>query len=98
MGLLTSVAVAALSGVSCLAVSEDSRMVIPQIQIESATTGATHTGAFSSKEIRIPGKLGIGLDEPASNNTISTKCKTVCESPSTLDPKSCECVAASRRP
>ena len=98
MGSLSSAVIIAVAGVSCLSLSHESRMVVPQVQFENAPVDGSNGVTFAPKEIQIPAKTGVGLDEPATSETVNADCTTICEPPSSLDSKLCRCVAEKRSP
>lgn len=98
MGSLFSAVIIAVAGVSCLSLSHESRMVVPQAQFENAPVDGSKGVTFSPKEIQIPAKTGVDFDEPATSETITADCTTICEPPSSLDSKLCRCVAEKRSP
>lgn len=71
MGALSLAVAVALSGVSCLSVSKESRMVVPQVQSEKASADINSGATFTPKEIQIPGKTDAGLDEPVTHDAVS---------------------------
>jgi len=73
-------------------------MVVPQVQFENASVDGRRGVTFAPKEIQIPAKTGAGLDEPATSETVNADCTTICEPPSSLDSKLCQCVAEKRSP
>lgn len=98
MGSLSTAAIIVLAGVSCLTVSQESRMVVPQVQSEDAPGDSGNGATFSPKEILIPVRTGRSFDEIATSDVLTPRCKQTCEPPSFLDSKSCKCVAEGRRP
>lgn len=98
MGSLSSAVIIVAAGISCLSVSPESRMVVPQVQSENAPAYRNNGLTFTPKEIRIPVRTSVDLDEPATTDTATANCTLVCEPPSLLDSKSCKCVTERRAP
>ena len=98
MGSLSSAVIIAVAGVSCLSLTPESRMVVPQVQSENALADRSNGVTFAPKEIQIPAGAGIGPDETATSDTVTADCPLICGPPSFLDSKLCQCVAERRPP
>ena len=96
MGSLSFAVIIAAAGVSCLSLSHESRMVVPQVQSENVQADGSSGATFSPKQIRIPAGIGIGLDETATSDAATANCTLACERPLVLDSKSCKCVTETR--
>lgn len=91
MGSLSFAVIIAAAGVSCLSLSHESRMVVPQVQTENAQADGSSGVTFAPKEIRIPAGTGIHPDETATSDAVTADCTLICEPPSVRDSKLCKC-------
>jgi hypothetical protein len=72
MGILSSAVVIALSGVSCLSVSDGSRMVVPQVQSENRAADGSHGATFTPREIQIPASTDMSIDETGTSDAVTS--------------------------